>query len=46
MNFAYSPDFGFTWHNNWGQTIANLTDQVPIVPASAGITMFGIPKFG
>ncbi|KAF5391695.1 hypothetical protein D9757_002530 [Collybiopsis confluens] len=46
LNFGYSPDLGSTWHNNWGQTIANLKDQVPIVPASAGIIMFGIPKFG
>ncbi|KAF9069004.1 hypothetical protein BDP27DRAFT_1421429 [Rhodocollybia butyracea] len=46
MNFAYSPDLGYTWHNNWGQIIGDLKTQVPIVPASAAITMFGIPKFG
>jgi len=46
MNFAYSADLGTTWKNNWGQTIANMTTQQPILPNSAGITIFGIPKFG
>ncbi|KAJ3873865.1 hypothetical protein F5051DRAFT_431824 [Lentinula edodes] len=46
MDYAYSPDLGFTWHNNWGQIIGNLKVELPIVPASAGITMFGIPKYG
>ncbi|KAK7471035.1 hypothetical protein VKT23_002450 [Stygiomarasmius scandens] len=53
LNFAYSSDLGFTWHNNWGQLIAEMgvntsteNPDIPIVPVSAGITMFGIPKFG
>ncbi|KAI0821726.1 hypothetical protein BC628DRAFT_1422357 [Trametes gibbosa] len=46
MNFAFSTDLGTTWLNNWNQTIANLTAQQPIVPVSAGITIFGIPKYG
>ncbi|KAJ3778118.1 hypothetical protein FB446DRAFT_679990 [Lentinula raphanica] len=46
MNYAYSSDLGFTWRNNWGQAIGNLKADTPIVPASAGITMFGIPKYG
>ncbi|KAJ8509343.1 hypothetical protein ONZ45_g8479 [Pleurotus djamor] len=24
LNYAYSPDLGFTWKNTWGQVIANL----------------------
>lgn len=46
MNFAFSTDLGETWLNNWNQTIANMTAQLPIVPVSAGITIFGIPKYG
>ena len=53
MNFAYSPDLGLTWRNNWGQLIARMganasseNPDIPIVPVSAGITMFGMPKFG
>ncbi|KAJ3987375.1 hypothetical protein F5890DRAFT_1405324 [Lentinula detonsa] len=46
MDYAYSADLGFTWHNNWGQVIGNLKAGTPIVPVSAGITMFGIPKYG
>ncbi|RPD58194.1 hypothetical protein L227DRAFT_577242 [Lentinus tigrinus ALCF2SS1-6] len=46
LNFAYSTDLGETWLNNWEQTIANMTAQEPIVPASAGIVIFGIPKYG
>ncbi|KAA1470785.1 hypothetical protein DENSPDRAFT_858561 [Dentipellis sp. KUC8613] len=46
MDFAYSPDLGQTWLNNWGQEIANMKGQSPILPVSAGITMFGIPKYG
>lgn len=46
MDFAYSMDLGVTWKNNWGQTIGNLTASEPILPNSAGITIFGIPKFG
>ncbi|OJT12149.1 hypothetical protein TRAPUB_11298 [Trametes pubescens] len=46
MNFAFSTDLGETWLNNWNQTIANMTAQQPIVPVSAGITIFGIPKYG
>ncbi|KAI0631533.1 hypothetical protein C8Q77DRAFT_1127375 [Trametes polyzona] len=46
MDFAYSIDLGKTWLNNWNQTIANLTTQQPIVPVSAGITIFSIPKYG
>ncbi|KAE9402911.1 hypothetical protein BT96DRAFT_879125 [Gymnopus androsaceus JB14] len=45
MDFAYSRDLGYTWHNTWGQTIANLTIQSPILPNSPGITVFSIPKF-
>jgi hypothetical protein len=46
MDYSFSPDLGATWLNNWNQTIANMTLQSPIVPASAGITIFGIPKYG
>ncbi|VDB84608.1 unnamed protein product [Peniophora sp. CBMAI 1063] len=46
LNFASSPDFGRTWLNTWGQPVANVTDGVPVVPASAGIVVFGIPKYG
>ncbi|KAI0085218.1 hypothetical protein BDY19DRAFT_452721 [Irpex rosettiformis] len=46
LNFAYSHDVGYTWFNNWNQQIANTSSQVPIVPVSAGITVFGIPKYG
>ncbi|KAI0364621.1 hypothetical protein BV20DRAFT_974177 [Pilatotrama ljubarskyi] len=46
MDFAFSTDLGTTWLNNWNQTIANMTAQEPIVPVSAGITIFGIPKYG
>ncbi|KAJ4477381.1 hypothetical protein J3R30DRAFT_3657811 [Lentinula aciculospora] len=45
MNFAFSADL-FTWRNNWGQIIGELKAGLPVVPASAGITMFGIPKYG
>ncbi|TDL16302.1 hypothetical protein BD410DRAFT_795503 [Rickenella mellea] len=46
LNYAFSADLGKTWQNNWGQAISNVPLQQPIVPASAGIVMFGIPKFG
>ncbi|KAF8590350.1 hypothetical protein K439DRAFT_1330017 [Ramaria rubella] len=46
MDYAYSMDLGVTWRNNWGQTIGNLTSSEPILPNSAGITIFGIPKYG
>ena len=46
MDFAFSTDLGETWLNNWNQTIANMSAQEPIVPASAGIVIFGIPKYG
>ena len=46
MDYAYSQDLGVTWQNNWKQPIANTTAEVPIVPVSAGITIFGIPKYG
>ncbi|KAI5121544.1 hypothetical protein M0805_002603 [Coniferiporia weirii] len=46
MDYALSYDLGKTWHNNWNQTIGNTTAQWPIVPAAAGITVFGIPKYG
>ena len=46
LNFAFSPDLGETWENNWNQTVANMTAEEPIVPVSAGIVIFGIPKYG
>ncbi|KIJ67199.1 hypothetical protein HYDPIDRAFT_127044 [Hydnomerulius pinastri MD-312] len=46
MDFAYSTDMGFTWRNNWGQPICNTTADEPILPNSAGITVFSIPKYG
>ncbi|KAI0665592.1 hypothetical protein C8Q78DRAFT_986159 [Trametes maxima] len=46
LNFALSTDLGATWLNNWNQTIANMAAQEPIVPVSAGIVIFGIPKYG
>ncbi|KAI0065217.1 hypothetical protein BV25DRAFT_1880942 [Artomyces pyxidatus] len=46
MDFSSSPDVGRTWVNNWGQTIARIAENSPIVPASAGITIFSIPKYG
>ncbi|KAM5540076.1 hypothetical protein V8D89_006216 [Ganoderma adspersum] len=46
LNFAFSTNLGETWQNNWNQSIANMTAQQPIVPVSAGIVIFGIPKYG
>ncbi|KAI0312367.1 hypothetical protein OF83DRAFT_1146529 [Amylostereum chailletii] len=46
MDFAMSPDVGRTWVNTWGQLVANTTQESPILPVSAGITVFGIPKYG
>ncbi|KAK7681824.1 hypothetical protein QCA50_015171 [Cerrena zonata] len=46
LDYAFSADLGSTWKNNWGQQIANLPAKQPIVPVSAGITVFGIPKYG
>ncbi|KZT20695.1 hypothetical protein NEOLEDRAFT_1140404 [Neolentinus lepideus HHB14362 ss-1] len=54
VNYAYSPPGSklTTWKNNWGQVVGNLSasdiplNAEPIVPASAGIVMFGIPKYG
>ncbi|TFY81680.1 hypothetical protein EWM64_g2333, partial [Hericium alpestre] len=46
MDFAYSSDLGRTWRNNWGQKVADLSEQSPIIPVSAGITMFSISKYG
>lgn len=50
MDYSFSPDLGLTWLNNWNQTLANLSlcQEVPtaILPVSAGITVFGIPKYG
>ncbi|EGO23046.1 hypothetical protein SERLADRAFT_471713 [Serpula lacrymans var. lacrymans S7.9] len=45
MNFVFSPDLGFTWQNNWNQTICNTTAEAPVLPISAGITIFTIPKY-
>lgn len=46
MDYAFSRDLGVTWLNNWNQQIANTHAQEPIVPVSAGITIFSIPKYG
>ncbi|KAI0070434.1 hypothetical protein K474DRAFT_1608722 [Panus rudis PR-1116 ss-1] len=46
LDYAYSSDLGETWQNNWGQQIANPNTEQPIVPVSAGITIFSIPKYG
>ena len=46
MDYAYSRDLGVVWTNTWGQQIANTTAQEPILPNSAGITIFSIPKYG
>ncbi|KAI0739434.1 hypothetical protein C8Q80DRAFT_1274495 [Daedaleopsis nitida] len=46
LNFAYSTDLGSTWLNNWNQNIANMSTNQPILPSSAGITIYGIPKYG
>ncbi|KAH7910670.1 hypothetical protein BJ138DRAFT_1152356 [Hygrophoropsis aurantiaca] len=46
MDFATSPDLGFTWYNTWGQPICNTSAQQPILPNSPGITVFSIPKYG
>lgn len=46
LNFAYSTDLGGSWFNNWNQTIANLSAQEPILPSSAGVVIFAIPKYG
>ncbi|TCD70367.1 hypothetical protein EIP91_003719 [Steccherinum ochraceum] len=46
MDYAYSPDLGVTWQNNWGQHVANTSAGEPILPVSAGITIFSIPKYG
>lgn len=46
MDYAFSPDLGFAWLNNWNQTISNTSEQWPVVPHAAGITVFSIPKYG
>lgn len=46
MDYAFSPNLGEVWQNNWKQPIANTSAQEPIVPVSAGITIFSIPKYG
>ncbi|KAI0337868.1 hypothetical protein BDW22DRAFT_1339134 [Trametopsis cervina] len=46
MDYAYSADLGYTWFNNWNQRIANTSAGEPILPVSAGITIFSIPKYG
>lgn len=46
MDYAFSPDLGVTWLNTWGQQIADTRAEEPIVPVSAGITVFSIPKYG
>ena len=46
LNFAFSTDLGETWQNTWDQTIGNMTAEKPILPVSAGIVIFGIPKYG
>ena len=46
MDYAVSYDLGETWQNNWQQTISNMSAGEPIVPNSAGITVFSIPKYG
>ncbi|EKM51248.1 uncharacterized protein PHACADRAFT_213112 [Phanerochaete carnosa HHB-10118-sp] len=46
MDYAFSHDLGTIWLNNWGQQIANTTAEEPVVPISAGITIFSIPKYG
>ncbi|EPQ53231.1 hypothetical protein GLOTRDRAFT_140106 [Gloeophyllum trabeum ATCC 11539] len=55
LNYAFSPPGAsplMTWKNNWGQMVGNLSasdvplDAEPILPNSAGIVMFGIPKYG
>ncbi|KAL5480449.1 hypothetical protein ACEPAI_1719 [Sanghuangporus weigelae] len=46
MDYAISYDLGRTWRNNWNQTIANMSEQSPIDPTAAGITIFSIPKYG
>jgi hypothetical protein len=37
--YAYSEDLGSTWNNNWGQRIADVAQNKPILPTSAGATM-------
>ncbi|EIM80651.1 uncharacterized protein STEHIDRAFT_115529 [Stereum hirsutum FP-91666 SS1] len=52
LMYAQSPDLGRTWFNTWGQPVANLSadlsldNQTPILPTSAGVTVFSIPKYG
>ncbi|PSR74487.1 hypothetical protein PHLCEN_2v9784 [Hermanssonia centrifuga] len=46
MDYAYSHNLGETWMNNWNQQIANSSAEEPILPVSAGITVFSIPKYG
>ncbi|KIP05056.1 hypothetical protein PHLGIDRAFT_129115 [Phlebiopsis gigantea 11061_1 CR5-6] len=46
MDYAFSPDLGVTWLNTWGQQIADTRAEEPILPVSAGITVFSIPKYG
>ena len=46
MDYAISSDIGQTWRNNWQQTISNMSSGEPIVPNSAGITIFSVPKYG
>jgi hypothetical protein len=46
LDYAFSSDLGSTWENNWGQKIADLSVEQPIMPVSPGITIFSIPKYG
>ncbi|OBZ73459.1 hypothetical protein A0H81_06920 [Grifola frondosa] len=46
MDFAFSPDLGTTWLNNWNQKIANCADEQPIVPVSAGSQFLGYLSTG
>ncbi|KAF5375870.1 hypothetical protein D9615_008247 [Tricholomella constricta] len=45
LAYAFSPDISYTWMNNWQQIVGDLGQDVPIVPSSAGITIFSIPKY-
>ncbi|KAF8063369.1 hypothetical protein FPV67DRAFT_1506236 [Lyophyllum atratum] len=46
LDYSFSPDLGYTWMNNWQQSVGNPAQEIPIQPISAGITIFSIPKFG
>ncbi len=44
LYYAYSDDYGATWHNDGGEQIADLAANQPIRVDSAGIRVLDIPQ--